>query len=748
MRFPDAIRLYQQGKHAEALEICTRILRREPTNEQVLAMHGTVCALLGKRVDAIATFSRASRIYPKSAPFHYMLGNLQREAGQVSQAVEHYRQAVSLQEKFTDAWINLGLSLQSLDQHESSIECYKKALSLDSMNALALYNLGNCFQDRGRWQEAIDCYEKLLKSRPSDINSIFNLGNANLASGQVLRALQCFEQVGQLSPSHVQALANGGLALYRLGRLRDAENRLQQALGFDKENIAALITAGNVCSALEKNESAIEYFNRAIQLDPYCADAFFNMGNLLYREKQFERASEALEQACDIRAGVPAYMGSLLGVKAALWDVASVERIWLDLMMIWNEGKRVPCDVILESTDDPFVQRQCASMHAAEISLRNAPKERFDSGPDWQPRNRLRIAYLSPDFGDHPVGLSMVEVIEKHDRAKFEVIGLSLCNHPKGAVRDRIEVACEQYHDLSILDIEHSIELVRSLRLDLLIDLAGYTAGGRPALLAARVAIVQASYLGYAGTQAASWMDYIIADHYVVRDIDIESYAEKVVRLPSCFFPTDTTVHLPDKIGSREDEGLPSNAIVFCCFNNAKRITKTMMETWLHLLQRVDNSVLWLQKGNAVACRNMKAFANQHGIDPDRLIFARFEADRALHIARHRLADLYLDTFPYNSHSTARDALLAGLPVLTCSGRSFASRVAGSMLSSLQLPQLIVEDMAAYKDRALELTQTSSKLLEIRAQLSSPAVSQRLFHTTRQVAELERAYAAMIEHRC
>jgi len=404
-------------------------------------------------------------------------------------------------------------------------------------------------------------------------------------------------------------------------------------------------------------------------------------------------------------------------------------------------------DTVLERTDDPRLHRQCAAQHAAMLVDKILPPvaARPRVASNTHDSRRYRIGYLSPDFGEHPVGQSIVEVLERHDKERFEVLGLSLRRHPVSAVRERIATAFDSFHDLENLDTYQKIQYCRELGLDMLVDLAGYTADSCPAILASRPAPVVASYLGFASTLGAPWVDYLIADSYVVPQVRSADYQEKLARLPGSFFPSDTRQPFSPVEPDRAREGLPQDAFVYCCFNSARRITPELMDVWMAILRETHNSVLWLQRADELAANNMRKFARDRGVDPARLVFARFVDTRAEHLARHRLADLLLDTFPYNGHSTARDALYAGVPLLTLSGRSMASRVAGSLLTALQMQDLIAEDWAHYRGMAVELAHSRDRLEQLRELMRARRHSSTLFNMASLTGHLERAFTSMIE---
>ncbi len=360
---------------------------------------------------------------------------------------------------------------------------------------------------------------------------------------------------------------------------------------------------------------------------------------------------------------------------------------------------------------------------------------------------RIRIAYVSSDLSDHPVGRLLCSLIEHHDHARFEVIAVALGTDSQASVvGSRLRAAFDVYHEAARLDDASVAALLRQSAVDIAIDLNGYTSGGRPAIFAQRAAPVQVNYLGYAGTLGAPYIDYLIADEIVIPPGAEEWYAERVVRLPHCYLPSDGRRALADS-PTRPQAGLPQQGLVWCAFTNHYKINPPVFDVWMRLLAAVPGSVLWLRAGHPVGTQNLRQEASARGIEPDRLIFAPPLTDMAEHLARQRLADLYLDTLPYNAHSTTCDALWAGLPVLTCAGRSFASRVAASALTAVGLPELITSSLAEYEQRALELAREPGRLQALRAHLERQRSTSPLFDCAGYARHLECAYARMHQRR-
>lgn len=356
---------------------------------------------------------------------------------------------------------------------------------------------------------------------------------------------------------------------------------------------------------------------------------------------------------------------------------------------------------------------------------------------------RLRIGYFSADFRDHPVAQLLVELLETHDRDQFEVLGFSFRPPDTSLLGKRIVEAFDRFIDVSVKNDAELASLARELQLDIAIDLSGHTGGSRGRVFAQRIAPVQVNYLGYPGTLGANYMDYLIADTVVCPPGSEDWYSEKLARLPHSFMPHDSQQTISGRFPTRQESGLPGSGVVFCCFNNHQKITRAVFEIWMRLLQQVEHSVLWLTDGPDLMKENLRREASTRGVDPARIVFARRVEAMADHLARYRLADLFLDTWPYNAHTTACDALWAGVPVLTCAGKGFASRVAASLLHATGLPELITSTPEAYEALALDLARNPARLLAVRDSLARQRPKAPLFDTARLTRNLERLYTAM-----
>jgi protein O-GlcNAc transferase len=371
--------------------------------------------------------------------------------------------------------------------------------------------------------------------------------------------------------------------------------------------------------------------------------------------------------------------------------------------------------------------------------------------PSWRGEHyqhgKLRIGYVSADFRQHPVANHVAGVFAGHDRSQFEVTGISIGPDDGSEIRRRLERSFDSFIDAAALDADALAKRIREQEIDILIDLNGYTQGARTELFARRPAPVQVSYLGYPGTMGADYIDYIIADPTLIPLAAQADYAEKIVYLPHSYMPHDAASRpISDRSFERAEFGLPEKGLVFCCFNNPYKLNPKLFRSRMKILKAVEGSVLWLSELNAAAVNNLRREAIAAGVDPDRLVFASRLPSSADHLARHRLADLFLDTLPYNAHSTASDALWAGLPVLTQIGETFAGRVAASLLTAIGLPELIARTQAQFETMAIELATAPAALAAIKDKLAQNRLTKPLFDTQLYTRHIESAYVTMHQH--
>jgi predicted O-linked N-acetylglucosamine transferase (SPINDLY family) len=528
-----------------------------------------------------------------------------------------------------------------------------------------------------------------------------------------------------------------------MNRVDEALASYDRALALKPDYAQAHYNRGDTLHLLNRLDEALASYDRALALRPDYAEAHYNRGNVLYELKRLDEALACYDRAIAIRPDYPYLIGSRMYCRMHCCDWNNLDAAWAIVCNAIDLGKHASTPFfLLAIPSTPMQQQRCARSNIQHrFPARFAPlgqRDRYN-------HDRIRIGYFSNNFSDHPVSHLIAQLIENHDRARFEIIGFSFGSPTADLWRQRLEKAFDRFLDVSTRSDQEIAALARALEIDIVIDLNGFTKRARTGIFALRPAPVQVNYLGYPGTLGAEYMDYLIADATVIPPELRQYYDEKIVYLPHSFQVNNTTRVVSDRPLSRAELGLPDDAFVFCCFNHNYKITPDAFDIWMRLLHAVEGSVLWLSGGNAAATRNLRLEAEKRGIAPERLVFAMRLESLAEHLARYRQADLFLDTFYYNAHTTTSDALWAGLPVLTCLGNTFASRVAASLLTAIGLPELITHNHADYESLALELATDPERLAAIRHKLAANRTTQPLFDTARFTRDIEKAYLMMHE---
>jgi len=466
-------------------------------------------------------------------------------------------------------------------------------------------------------------------------------------------------------------------------------------------------------------------------------------GNALTSLKRFEDAFVAYDKALSVKPELVGAEGTRLHAKLNICDWTEFDNDSAHLgSSVRNRKPNAGPFAFLSISSSPDDQLRCAKLWVAEKFP--APQKASWQGEQYR-HDRIHIAYLSADFREHPVSFQIAGMLECHDRSCFDVTVISLGPDDKSEIRQRLEASCVRFVDVETVSDEQIASLVRSSEVDVLIDLMGFTAGSRTGVFAERPAPIQVNYLGFAGTMGAEYIDYILADRFVIPEETRECYSEKVVYLPDSFMANDSKRKKSERLPRRSELNLPETGFVFCSFNNSYKITPHTFNIWMRLLRQLDNSVLWLSSMNETAIRNLRREAQNRGVDPSRLVFAQRLPLNEDHLARHDLADLFLDTLPYNAHTTASDALWAGLPVLTCLGETFAGRVAASLLNAIGLPELITTTPESYERKAIDLATHPEKMAIIKTKLADNRRTTPLFDTKLFTKHIEAAYTAMYE---
>jgi protein O-GlcNAc transferase len=558
--------------------------------------------------------------------------------------------------------------------------------------------------------------------------------------GRFQEALSSYDKALAIRPAHAETLYNSGVVLAALHRLMEARARYDRALALKPDFTDALYNRGVVLRTIGHGEQALADFDRALAVRPNFIQALNNRAAMLSDLKRPRQAMEAYRQILAFEPGNPYVLGGVAGAALNLCDWAEISRISPLLAdAVLRDEAVVPPFTLLGYSDDASLQLACARNYLQDRIL--SPQRRLWDGTIYH-HNKIRIAYLSTDFHQHAMAHLLVGLYELHDRSRFEVIGISLGKDDASEMRARLIRAFDQFHDVRLHSDLEVARLLHRLEVDIVIDLNGHTRDARSAILSYRPCPLQVNYLGYPGTTGADFIDYIIADNTVLPFDQAQFFTEKIVHLPDCYQANDSKRTISTATPTRQELGLPEVGFVFCCFNNNWKITAPVFDIWMRLLGSIPGSVLWLIEDSPETRKNLLAEAVARGVDPQRLIFApRVKMED--HLARHRLADLFLDTLPYNAHTTASDALWAGLPLLTCRGSAFAGRVATSLLVAIGMAELVTGNPQEYEALASKLARNPELLRSLRYKLQQNRLTHSLFDTDRFRRNIEKAYATM-----
>ena len=635
-----------------------------------------------------------------------------------------------------------GLIAVQSGRNEAAVAALEKAIRLNGQIPDLHSAIAEALQRLGRFEEALDHYRRALSLAPNLIETLYNCGNVLLKLRRHGEAIALYDRAIALAPGFAEAIHNRGSALFELQRYGEALRDYDRALAIKPGFVNALANRGAVLVELNRHEEGVASCGRALAINPNDATALAHRGNALFELRRFAEAARDFERLLTIEPDYPYAAGRLLYFRLLHCDWTNYEQSLASIVSRVTAGKRaVPPFMFLSMSDSAEARMQCARTFSRD-------KHPASADPIWRSEHyeheRIRIAYLSADFRHHPMAYLMAGLFETHDRSRFETTAISFGLDPKEDFRKRLENSFDRFLDVQTKSDRDIALLLKELEIDIAIDLMGYTNNCRPGILAFRPTPVQVNYVGFAGTLGAEYIDYILADRFIIPEQSQPFYTENIVYLPDTYWPPGSGRAVDTRVPTRAEVGLPETGFVFCCFNQNYKIAPPVFDVWMRLLQQVEGSVLWLVEDNADAARNLRQEARRRGVSSDRLIFApRVRVEE--YLVRLGLADLFLDTLPFNAHTTASDALWAGLPVITCAGSSLAARVAGSLLQAIGLPELITDSLRDYEALALQLARDQDRLARIRSKLHRNRQNFPLFDIGRFRSHIESAYQTMWE---
>ena len=688
---------------------------------------------------------------PQPAPQVLQLAGLaQQHLGRLDEARRLQLRLVRQTPADVAAWVNLASTEAGLGLNAEALEHLERALQLDAAQPAIHFNRGNVQMQAGDPAAALQSFRRAAELAPERPDPLCNQASALLQLGRHDEALALMQAVTQRHPDLAAGWNLLGMCQHRLQLDAQALASYQHALRLLPTLVDAWSNAAQVLARLQRHAEAVEHAERAVQLDPRHAVAARTLGVVLVGAKQLAWARAWLAKACQLDPQDGAARSNLLAADLglALAECAgdAVDAPLPAVRAHWQHGSRDPVEVwrLLPLPVDGAEQRQVTE---AVSALRFPPGPEADlASPRWraltgQPRpERLRVGYFSSDFHQHATSILMAGLFEQHEGSRFGWVGICLGRFPAGPddpMRQRVRAAFDRFETWGELSDDELVHRARALDLHVAVDLKGHTEGSRMAVFAQRVAPIQMHYIGYPGTLGMPGaIDYQVADAIVVPPEAYAQYSEKIIALPDSYQVNDRARGIDPVAPTRASQGLPDEAFVFCCFNHHYKITREVFGLWMDLLRQRPASVLWLLVTDEDARRNLRAAAVAQGVDAERLVFAG-RAPLPQHLARHACADLFLDTWPYNAHTTASDALWAGLPVLSCAGATFASRVGASLLQACELPELVTHDARAYVDMALQLSAATGRVQALKQRLAHTRLTVPLFDTVRFARHLD-----------
>jgi protein O-GlcNAc transferase len=774
--FNRGLALHQQGEYGAALTSYDQALQRDGGFAQAYSNRGVVLHALERFDEALESCTRATAIRPDFAEAHFNRGNVLKALARYEAALDSYDRALAIKPGYAEAHYNRGNVLRALKRWDAALASFDHAIEQKSGNYPALVNRGAVLAELKQWDAAIATLNQALAIEPNAAEAYLSRGNAFRKLRQLTAALADYDRGITIQPKLAEAHSNRGIILQELRQLDAALVSCNRALELDPGLAGAYLNRGVVLrhtrrldaalcdydralalspdfaeahmekgialAQLKRHEASIASYRLAIAAKPDYADAYVNLGNALYELERLDAGLACFDKALELDAESHYLPGLRLHLKMQMCDWRDLQ-VDIELVARGVEAGRLvsPPFPVLAFSRSPLLHRQAARIWMRDQCAQNDLPRAFAA----RTKNaKVKIGYFSADFYAHATSYLMAGLFEMHDRSRFGIVAFSFSPDSGDDMANRVRAAFDQFIDVRNQSDAEVAMLARRLQIDIAVDLKGYTGENRAGIFANGAAPLQVNYLGYPGSLGADYMDYIVADRTLIPEGYEGCYDEKIIYMPGSYQVNDGRRADADRIVTREECGLPRTGFVFCCFNNNFKITPEIFDCWMRILKRVDGSALWLFEGYSGAPKNLRGEAEIRDVNPERLVFAK-RLPLAEHLTRHRLADLFLDTLPYNAHTTASDALWAGVPVVTCAGEAFPSRVAASLLMALGMPELVTATLEEYEELAVALALDPKRLKGLTHKLSDIRPTTPLFDTRHFTRCLESAYAQMYE---
>ena len=736
---------HKSGLLSESEILYRKILSNNKNN--LIVLHYLSILLFQKKnfSEAKKYISCAIKISPNEEAFYNLLGNIEEAENNLTEALKIYEMIKASHPHSFQNKVSLGNVLYKLKRFNDSIGIYENLL-LESPNDInIIFKLANCYNFTEEYEKSILWYSKFI-SLEQKIPEVFNnRGYIYKKIKDFEKALSDFSKAIELKPDYADTFNNIG-NLYRENKNYNlAILNLKKAIEINPYFSEAHNNLGNVHFELEKHEQAILHYDNAIKFNSKHLDAYANKAYTLVKLERYDEAFNFFHTALKLNINKELLFSNYVHTKLKICD-------WLDLpnLLSFNQSQikqnkttNLPFPE-LSFYDLPEIHKICSEKFCEQNYYTQTNNSKLFS--NLKQKDKIYIGYISSDFCDHPVSNLLIDMLELHDKEKFKIIGINIGNNPKDEIYKRLSNAFDEIIDVNHLQEKQIAEYCRELEIDIAIDLNGHTENNRMGIFTYRAAPIQLNFLGYPGTSGNKYIDYIIADKTVIPEELKRHYTEKVIYLPNSYLVTPSEKIVSKRKFCRADFHLPEDQFVFCCFNNSYKINPKIFKSWMNILKKVNKSVLWLSPMSKKARNYLRQYAIDQGIDKDRLIFSKNMKLNSEHLRRFSLANLFLDTFPYNAHSTAIDSIWAGVPIVTLTGKSFTSRVVASILNTLNLKNLISYDFVSYEKKAIELATNPNKLRILKTKLKKDKIKKTLFNTKLYTHNIEIIFKSLFEN--
>ena len=734
--------LQKSGDNDDAMEAYRRARVLDPSNLNAIFQIGSILHQNGRFAEAIEAYQEALELNPSVADAFNAIGRVYQKQGLFETACENYENAAKLDPLSPVHYNDWGNALLLLGKTNEAIELFLYAIKINYGYKEAHNNVGNAYKTLERFHDAAFAYQSAIKIDPKCASTHNNLGAVLYAQGLFDAAVSAYQFAIDQDPGLVLAQFGMANSLFAQGKYDDAKQFYLKSIEIAPDFAEAHSHLGNVFQSQGLLTDALASYQKAVAILPDYSDAHNNLGNIFQLLGRLDLAIASYKKAWELRPTFAAAQAQMIHLLQHVCDYKALENFDDALCSLGTGPDGIPPFAGLSWVDDGALNLLRSRAWAFKnFKLSSVPK----SSQPVVRNGRLRVGYFGADFHNHATLILMAGLLRNHKKEELEVFCYSYGNSLRDDWTQQTEKDVEHFFDVREMTDLSIAEFAKTHDLNVAIDLKGYTTHGRTSIFQHRVAPVQMHFLGYPGSLGVDFMDYIIADSVVIPTDQRQFYSEKILYMPHSYQPNDFDRPISNETSERADFDLPKDSFIFCCFNNNYKISQYQWKIWMKLLTAVEGSVLWLLKANKWADENLRLEMRRFGIDPRRLVFAnKLPLDE--HLARHRHADLFLDTFVYNAHTTASDALWAGLPIVTKSGGQFSARVAASLLNAIGLPELVVETDEQYVDLAINLATNPEKLAEIRKKLATNRLTSPLFDAKRYTRNFESGLKMAYDH--